>query len=161
MRWLIRRNARVGIKAQQCIAFLLIISIHEILSTSALTVLKFNYSDSFVLTTTLIYTVQVAKSINTTLTSNSYHSKYVWFIWLLIQFHKFRKILIILINVSSGSKYSSTFTVLVVVAFTKEEERKRQRQQAKETPNPLVSDYYKWWVMESRNHDEYFMYECV
>ena len=37
-------------------------------------------SDSFILTTTLIYNVQVAMSIRTTLSSNSYHSKYVRFI---------------------------------------------------------------------------------
>ena len=48
---------------------------------------------------------------------------------------EFRKILIILINFSSDSNHSSTFTVLVVGAFTNKEEGKRQRQQAKQTHN--------------------------
>ena len=38
------------------------------------------YSDSFILTTTLNYNVQVGMSMSTTLTSNLYHSKYVLFI---------------------------------------------------------------------------------
>ena len=42
-------------------------------------------------------------SMRTMLTSNSYHSKYVWFLSLLILIHNFRKILIILINGSSDS----------------------------------------------------------
>ena len=37
------------------------------------------------------------------LTSNSYHSKYVWFISALIYIHNIRKILVILINDSSDS----------------------------------------------------------
>ena len=40
-------------------------------------------------------------SMSITLTSNSYHSKYVWFIHLLIHFHKFSKMLIILMNETS------------------------------------------------------------
>ena len=43
------------IRDQQWIDFSLIISTHEILRMSESTVLKFNYSDSFVLSTTLIY----------------------------------------------------------------------------------------------------------
>ena len=64
-------------------------------------------------------------NMSTTLTSNVIaHSEYVRFIRLLIQIHKFRKILIIFINDSSDSN-QSTFAVLVVDAFTKKEERKR------------------------------------
>ena len=44
-----------------------------------------------------------------------------------MQIHKFRKILIILINDSSDSNRSLIFTVFVVVAFTKKKGRKRQR----------------------------------
>ena len=52
----------------------------------------------------------------TTLTSNSYHSKYVRFIsTLLIQIHNFRKILL---NVMNDSYHESKFLILVVVAFT-------------------------------------------
>ena len=40
---------------QQWIGFSLLVSIHEILNTSESTILKFNYSDPFVLYTTLIY----------------------------------------------------------------------------------------------------------
>ena len=54
-------------------------------------------------------------NMNTTLTSNSYHSKYVSFICLHVQIHRFRKILIMLINDSCGSKHSLKFIVLVVV----------------------------------------------
>ena len=45
----------------------------------------------------------------------------------------------ILINDSSDSNHSSTFTVLVVAAFTKKAERKTQRQQAKQTHNLQTS----------------------
>ena len=62
------------------------------------TVLKFNYSDPFILTTILIYSwVQFAMSMHTTFTSNSYHLKSVWFLSLRIYIHNFRKILIILL----------------------------------------------------------------
>ena len=61
--------------------------------------------------------VQVAMSLSTTLTSNIWHSKYVWFIRLLILVHKFRKIFIILINDSSDSNHSSKFSVLVIFSF--------------------------------------------
>ena len=43
------------IRDQQWIVFSLLISTHEMLSMSKSTVSKFNYSDSFVLTTILIY----------------------------------------------------------------------------------------------------------
>ena len=77
-------------------------------------------------------------SMRTTLTSNSYHSKYVRHISQLVQVHNFRNILhIIFRNESSASNYLSKFTVLVVVAFTKKEERKQQ--QAQQTHNLLVS----------------------
>ena len=69
---------------------------------------------------------------------HSQHSKCVWFICLLIQIHKLRKILIILTNDSSDSNHSSTFTILVVVAFIKKEESKRQRHQAMQTHNKIV-----------------------
>ena len=74
-------------------------------------------------------------SMNTTLTSNSWHSKYVWFIRLLIQILRFRKILI---NNSNNSNHSSKFTVLVVAALT----QKRPRQQAKQTHNLLLGVAY-------------------
>ena len=67
------------------------------------------------------------------------HSKYVWFIRLLIQIHEFRKLLIILINGSNDLNHPSKFTVLVVFAFTKKEERKRQMQQTKQIHNLLQS----------------------
>ena len=59
--------------------------------------------------------------MSTTFTSNSYHSKHVWFINLLIfiSIYDFRKIFIILINDSNDSNLSSKFTVLVIVAFQK------------------------------------------
>ena len=44
------------------------------------------------------YNIEVAMNMSTTLTSHSYHSKYIWFIRLLIHIHRFRKIFIILIN---------------------------------------------------------------
>ena len=93
------------------------------------------YSDSFVLSTILIYKyrlqwVCVQRCHQT-------HSNRVSYAWLLIQIYKFRKIIKILINDSNNS---SKFTVLVVVAFTKKkEERKRQKLQAKLTQNFLVS----------------------
>ena len=53
-------------------------STHEISNINESTILTLNYSDSFVFTITLIYKyIQVAMSISTTLTSNSYPSKYV------------------------------------------------------------------------------------
>ena len=55
-------------------------------------------------------------SMSTTLASNSYHSKYVSFISLLIRIHNFRKIII---NDSSDSNHSLEFIVLVVVAIRK------------------------------------------
>ena len=73
------------------------------------------------------------------LTSNSYPSKYVWFIRLLIPNRKFRKIFKILINNSSDSNHSLTFTVLVVDAFTDREDRKKQGQQAEHIHNLLLS----------------------
>ena len=96
--------------------FFLLISTHEILSVNESTVLKFNYSDSFVFTTTLIY---------------KYKLQWVW-----VQhwhqthnvrniFDKFRKVLI---NDSNDSNHSLKFIVLaVIVAFTIKEKRKRQR----------------------------------
>ena len=75
-------------------------------------------------------------SLSSTLTSNLLHSKYVSFISLLIEIHKFIQILI---NDSSDSNHSSTFTVLVVATFTKKEEIKTQIQQAKPTHNILLS----------------------
>ena len=48
-------------------------------------------------------------SMHTTLRSNSQHSKYIWFIRLLIQIHNFRKILIILRNNLSDSNHSLKF----------------------------------------------------
>ena len=122
------RSIHMHIQYQQRIVLSLLISTHKILNTNESTTLKFNYSDLFVLSTTLIY------KLNTTLTSNSYHSKYVWFICLLIRIHNLRKILI---NDSSDSNLSSKFMVLAVVAFTIEEKRKTQGQQAKETHNIL------------------------
>ena len=71
-------------------------------------------------------------SMSSTLTSNSYHLKYVWLICLLIQIHKFIKIFIF-INDSSDSNHSSNYTAFVVVAFRKNEERKRRKQQAIQT----------------------------
>ena len=46
---------RIPDQRQQWNIFSLLISIHEILDTCESTILKFNYFDSFVLTTTLIY----------------------------------------------------------------------------------------------------------
>ena len=81
---------------------------HEILNISDSTILKLNYSDSFVLTTTLIYKYS---------TSNSYYLKYVQIISLLIQIHRFRKTIIILINDSSALKCSyANHTYFVILA---------------------------------------------
>ena len=74
---------------------------------------------------------------------------------------------IVLINDSSDSNHSSTFTVFIVAAFTKKEERKRQRQQAKKTPIRLqstvgfVCELYLFYAlsicrfMESRNQQHH------
>ena len=48
-------KSNIHIRDPQLIVFSLLITTHEILSISESTVLKFHYSDSFVLTTTLIY----------------------------------------------------------------------------------------------------------
>ena len=64
-------------------------------------------------------------SMRTTLTSNSYHLKYDWF----ISSYSFRFItleniiLIILINTSSDSNHLSKFTIWLIVAFTTKEKR--------------------------------------
>ena len=50
-----REMTYIHTRDQQWIAFLLLISTHEILSIYESTVLKYNYYDPFVLTTTLIY----------------------------------------------------------------------------------------------------------
>ena len=90
------------------------------------TVLNFNYSDSFILSSILIYKYRLQKVC----------IKLIIFeiclihILLLIQINKFRKMLI---NDSNDSNHSSTLSVLVVSSFTKKEERKRQRQQAKQS----------------------------
>ena len=76
-------------------------------------------------------------SISATLPSNSYHSNYILFLWILIQIHKLRKILI---NNSRDSNHSPKCTVLVIVAFTKEEKKKRRRQ-LKANTSPF-SEYY-------------------
>ena len=92
-----------------------------ILNINESTILKFNHSDSFVLTTTLIYKNEYNEyEYNVDIE----HSKYVWFICLLMQIHTFRKILLILINDSSDSNHSLKITVFVVVAFTKKKEEK-------------------------------------
>ena len=62
-----------------------------------------------------------------TSTSNSWHWKYVWFTRLLIQIHKFIKMLIILINDSSDSNHSSTFSVFFIAVFTKKGKRKSSK----------------------------------
>ena len=65
-------NANNRIADQQRIVFiLLLISTHVILSMSESTVLKFNYSDTFVLSSTLLFKYQIVISMSTTLTSNS------------------------------------------------------------------------------------------
>ena len=101
------------------------------------------------------------------LTLNLEHSKYVWFILLFIQIHKFLKIVIIVIYDSSDSNHSSKCTVYVVVAFTRKEERKQQRQQAKQTHNLLMNnivfvcesysfyDSYKFRIIESWNQQHH------
>ena len=140
---------------QQWILFSLLISTHEIFSMSESIVLKFNYSDSIVLSTTFFY----KHRLQCVWIQCSLHSKYVWFICQLIQIHKFRKILIILIKDSSYSIHLSKFTALAYKT------RRRQRQQAKQTHNLLLSivvvvfgresylfcDSCKCWVKESRN----------
>ena len=51
--------------------------------------------------------------------SSSNHWKYVWFIRLLIQIYKFRKTLIILINDSNDSIYSSKFSLSCCCIYKK------------------------------------------
>ena len=57
---------------------------------------------------------------------------------LLLQIHKFRKILIILII---DSNHSSTFTVLVVAAFTKKEEKKKNTKTARKASTKPSTEY--------------------
>ena len=105
--------------------------------------------------------VQTAMSMLTTLTSNSNHSKYVWFISLFIEIHNLRKILSILINMirvagiisqnlqsyimSEHLKYFTQLIaywlnkiaylniVLVIVAITTKEKRPTSKKQSKHT----------------------------
>ena len=67
-------------------------------------------------------------SMSTILISNSTFEIFVIHTSL-FQIHKFRKVLIILINDSSESNHSSKYTFLVVVAFTRKEETKRANTQ--------------------------------
>ena len=111
---------------QQRIAFSLLISTHAILSITESTVLKFNYSDSFVLSSTLIYKYRLqwawvqrwhqTYNIRNMFDSYAYSFRFIY---------------------SSDSNHSSKFAVLVVVVFIKKEERKRQ--QTKETHHLLAS----------------------
>ena len=91
---------------------------HEILNISESTILKYNYVLWFIRTH-----YKIAKSISTTLISNSYVSKYVWFIGLLIKIYKFRKIFIILRNDWYDSNYSST------LIFPKKKEKDKDSKQ--------------------------------
>ena len=112
--------------------FSLLISTHEILSMNDPTVLKFNYS--FALTTTLIYKYR----LQWVWAQCWYQTHNIWFIRLLIQIHKFRKIFISLIN---DSNHSSKFTVLVVlVAFTK-----KKKEKGKESKQSKHTTFY--WVL--------------
>ena len=98
------------------------------------------YSDSFGLTTTLIYKYRLQRvciqhwhqtyTIYVTITTTVIHVYHISIIKYSVsnaktwpQIHKFRKILTILRNDSSGSNPSTKFSVLVVVAFTKKDNR--------------------------------------
>ena len=83
----------VWIGDQQWIVFSLVISTHEILNTSVWTILKFNYVVWFIRTHYNVnLEIQFTMSMRTTLTSNSYHFKYVWFISQLEGLESFIKI---------------------------------------------------------------------
>ena len=93
---------------------------------------KFNYSDSYVLTPTLIYKYEYNEY--------EYNADIKLIPFEVCLIHKpthsdsqIKK------NTSSDLNHSSKFIVLVVVVFTKKEEKKRQREQAKQTHNLPLS----------------------
>ena len=99
-------------------------------------------------------------SMGTTLTSNSYNSKYVWF---LCRFIALEKILKILRNGSNESYHSSKFTVLVIVAYATKAKRKTNNKQVECLMSILVlvseSNLFCasciYWVIENE-YDKYF-----
>ena len=109
--------------------FSLLISTCKNLNMSESRVLKFNYSDSFVFSSVLIYTLRL-QWVRLQCWQQTHSIRYMFDS--LIQIHKFRKLLIILINASSVSNHSSTFTFSVnVLHFTKKEEEENGQRQSK------------------------------
>ena len=81
------------------------------------------FSDSFILTTTLNYNVQVAMSM-------LYNVDIKLILFEICLIHKIRQIIIKFINKSSHSNHATKFTVLVVVvvAFATKENRNLNKQ---------------------------------
>ena len=105
--------------------FLLIINTYVILSISESIVLIFNYSDpSYSVEHWFITTGYNGYAYNVDIKLIIFEICLILIHLILIQIHKFRKILRIRINGSSDSNHSSRFTVVVVVAFTKKEKDK-------------------------------------
>ena len=113
------------------IAFSILIGTHEILSMSS-TVLKLNYSVSFVLSSTLITVqwVRVQLWRQTHSIRNMFDTCAYSFTFIDLE------ILIILINDSNGLNHSSKFSVLVVAAFRKKRRKNKTKTVSKASTQP-------------------------
>ena len=115
------------IRDQQWTVFSQPISNHVILSMSESTVLKFNYSDSFIFKSTKIYKYRLqwvwVERWHQTHNIRNIFDSYVYPFRLI----DIRKIFSILINETSDSNHSSTFIVLADTTFTRKGKRKIQK----------------------------------
>ena len=132
---------------RQWIVFSLPISTREILNIIETTILKFNDSE---------YSLQLrfirmsVMSMSRAFASNSYHSKYIWFISLLIQIHNFTWL------ESFIKIYSISCCCCIYNKIKRTHKQKRHKLLVSslmyESKSYLLCVSCKCWVMESRHH---------